>query len=837
MDFVNRIKKAASVLVSNSYNVADKAKSLAAQQNNPASNSGYQNSSVYNDGGQYTPSNPLPPQNQGKVPWAYQFMVGNNLVITPRTENGNMLPFDILKNVASSHDITALCIQMMIDQVVGDEWDITVADKNDRKHYEKDIQNVKDFFNKPDKVHLFNDWLKPILYDSLYGDCACMYKRRTRNGKLYSLEFVDGSTIKPLIDIYGRPPQPPYAAYQQIIYGYPYGSSSQKVAKTLGFTLDEISYRPRYRRAWTPYGHSPIEKILVKINIALRRDASSLNFFTDGNMPDGGLYTFDNENMTVDQIKQFAELYDEMTSGNLKERFKLKFLPKGKYTPTKEHKFDVQYDEWMARIVSIAFGVNPQAFIMLMNRSTGQLQDQQQTDIGLTPLENFLAEWFTDVIQNDLGYKHLKFKYVDEKKEDAKLSIQRDTEFVQSGIYTIDEVRSMRGMPPLTNMPNGVPPIIKVGNAIIPITKEYLEALSEAQIKALSVGNTQNGNNFNTEQIMQQNQEKISPQSGAGQTRSNIQNETIAQDTKTAQKAVQDELRQFEKFALRRLKKKTKSVRNFEPNVISEELAKEISMELGKTDSPDGIRKVFQKVEESETISELISDASDAVGSALEDIESYIEEQLDNISAEDLQGDNSEDKTALLLLLLLGGYDFKEKLGTVLENVLREYAGNTLSEAAKQIKAMGGNLSRADIKSLTDSLVDDRISFLTDEIERVTKEKIGAVLADVQSVEEIPGLLQSAYALSQDRAENIADIEQRTMENTARIAAAEKSGVVAAVLVSDGQEFDEPCITADGQIWSLSYAGDHVLEHPKCVRRFTYLTHDEVDAHGGIDEE
>lgn len=807
MDFFERVKKAAAVLRGND--------------------------GVYGGDTQFSPNQPLTPEEQGNNPRQWQYNVGRNLIMTPRSEDKRLAPFDMLKNIAANHDITALCIQMMLDQMAGDEWDIVPADKNDREHREEEIAACKKFWYKPDGQHLYNDWLRMLANDSLTIDAPCIFKQRTRGGKLIALNVVDGATIKPLIDVYGHIPQPPYAAYQQITYGMPRGGTQ----KALGFTSDDISYRPRYPRSWTPYGFSPIEKILMKINISLRRDAYHMGFFTDGTMPDGGIFTFDKEDMTVDQIQQFTEYYNDIMSGELKEKLKLKFLPKGKYQNTKDFKLDVHVDEWMARIVAIAFGVNPQAFIMMMNRATGQLQDQQQTDIGLTPLENFFAEWFTDIIQNDLGYPHLKFKYVDEKKEDAELSIKRDKEFVESGLLTLDEVRSNRGMPPLTDLPDGVPPFVKVGNDVIFITKDYIEAKTKAQIEALSAGNVQGGNQQNTELRLKQSQEKTAPQNGPQEPKDNARDKVDTKDKKTAHKAVQSELRQFEKFALRRLKKKTKSVRNFEPNVISEELAKEISMELEKTDSPDGIRKVFQKVEESETISELISDASDAVGSALEDIESYIEEQLDNISAEDLQGDNSEDKTALLLLLLLGGYDFKEKLGTVLENVLREYAGNTLSEAAKQIKAMGGNLSRADIKSLTDSLVDDRISFLTDEIERVTKEKIGAVLADVQRIEEIPGLLQSAYALSQDRAENIADIEQRTMENTARIAAAEKSGVVAAVLVSDGQEFDEPCITADGQIWSLSYAGDHVLEHPKCVRQFTYLTQEEVDGHGGIDEE
>ena len=153
--------------IANQFSVADKAQALATTSQATVSGA----ETVYNQGGQYSPSNPLTPQHQGFNPWQYQYQVGSNLVITPRTEReGALLPFNVLRDVAANHDITALCIKMMIDQVCGDEWDIVVADKNDREHYEDDIKEVKKFFSRPDKVHLFNDWLKPILYDSLSID-------------------------------------------------------------------------------------------------------------------------------------------------------------------------------------------------------------------------------------------------------------------------------------------------------------------------------------------------------------------------------------------------------------------------------------------------------------------------------------------------------------------------------------------------------------------------------------------------------------------------------------------------------------------------------------------
>jgi hypothetical protein len=39
--------------------------------------------------------------------------------------------------------------------------------------------------------------------------------------KLYSLDIVDGATIKPLIGEDGRAPEPPDPAYQQALHGVP----------------------------------------------------------------------------------------------------------------------------------------------------------------------------------------------------------------------------------------------------------------------------------------------------------------------------------------------------------------------------------------------------------------------------------------------------------------------------------------------------------------------------------------------------------------------------------------------------------------------------------------
>ena len=819
--------------IANSFSVADKAKALANTSN--ANVSGAE--TVYNDGGTYSPSNPLTPQHQGFNPWQYQYQVGSNLVITPRTEReGALLPFNVLRDVAANHDITALCIKMMIDQVCGDEWDIVVADKNDREHYEDDIKEVKKFFSRPDKVHLFNDWLKPILYDTLSIDAATIFKRRTKGGKLYSLEYVDGSTIKPLIDCYGRIPLPPYAAYQQIIYGYPYNSSEKSTTKTLGFTSEEISYRPRYPRSYSRYGTSPIENILMKINIALRRDSFNLAYYTDGTTPDGGIFTFDKDDMTPDQIEQFATMYNDIMAGRLKERMKLKFLPKGKYTATKEHQFDVQYDEWIARIVAIAFGVNPQQFIMMMNRSTGQLQDEQQTELGLAPLENFLNEWFTDIIQNDLGYPHLKFSYVGEKREDAAMSIKRDVEFVQSGILTIDEVRSQRGMPPITGMPEGTPPMVKVGNDVILLTEEYIKAKTAAQLEALQFGNVQAGNQSDLENKIRQARAAETPQNGVEATEKPKDDTKDRQDKKDAQKAVEDEMRDFRRYVMNRLKKKTKGKRRFETEVIPLEVRDEIYERLEKAENIADVDDIFDSALWELQVDNAKKRSEEEIQAVFDDIKQEIIDNLANLSEEELntQGDA---KKYLLLLLLLGDLNYRKRIDDVMRYVLKDYANVAVEQAVSEIRKIGGKVTKGQRKQVVDDYVNSRMEFLNEELNRVTEEKLGNMFMQSKTIDDIKTGLASNYALNKDRAKIIANTEFHSLQNEVVTDLAEKTEEVKAVFVTDGIKWDIDCAEANGSVWSVKYAKEHPLQHPSCIRQFHPIGKEFLDAYGGFDEE
>ena len=87
--------------------------------------------------------------------------------------------------------------------------------------------------------------------------------------------MIDGAAITPLVAEDGRSPEPPDPAYQQVLHGVP----------AADFSSDERLYLPRNPRPHRLYGMSPVEQVALSVNIAIRRDAATLDDYRVGSTP------------------------------------------------------------------------------------------------------------------------------------------------------------------------------------------------------------------------------------------------------------------------------------------------------------------------------------------------------------------------------------------------------------------------------------------------------------------------------------------------------------------------------------------------------------------------
>src|ERR1700722_5058565 len=251
--------------------------------------------------GPLQPLAPLrPPQGkrrQGDDPF------GLNLNYIPRAEDG--VSFAELRGLADALPLLRAVIETRKDQIAAQSYAIRSRNHEDSSASSQAIDQVTRFFTRPDRRHSFADWLRMLLEEMLVIDAATVYPRYNRGGSLYALDIIDGATIKPLIGEDGRAPEPPDPAYQQILKGIP----------AVDFSAVELLYLPRNLRAHRLYGMSPVEQIALTVNIALRRDASTLDYYRTGSSPDA-FATLPKE-WTADQIRSFQDYFDALISGDV----------------------------------------------------------------------------------------------------------------------------------------------------------------------------------------------------------------------------------------------------------------------------------------------------------------------------------------------------------------------------------------------------------------------------------------------------------------------------------------------------------------------------------------
>jgi hypothetical protein len=379
----------------------------------------------------------------GHAPMRYSFPYAINQTHTPRGENRSLTPFAQLRNLGEVCDLVRIAVEARKDQMTQLKWDFAPRERSHAKKMSDTdtarVKQLRDFFRKPDKIHGWNTWLRMLIEEVLIIDALSIYKRRTRGGKLYSLELIDGTTIKPLLSRRGFVPLPPSVAYRQIITGVPVAGGD--------CTVEQLLYRPRTVRTWTPYGLSATESVMLTINTALNRQLFNLGYYSEGNVPEGLVST--PEGWSVDQIAQFQDYWDAMIAGNYKARQRLRFVgPKMAESvyQFKKESFDTKFDEFLLQVVCAAFNVQPQelGFTQQINKSQGEAQENV-TYRRMKPLANFIKDINDETLVDELDAADFECIFTGGESEDRKAQAEVDNIYVRIGKVSIDELRARDG--------------------------------------------------------------------------------------------------------------------------------------------------------------------------------------------------------------------------------------------------------------------------------------------------------------------------------------------------------------------------------------------------------
>lgn len=384
----------------------------------------------------FGPSDPTPAvAPTGTAGRQFDYGTGINMNNTPR--QGELYGFAVMRTLADSSDLLRVIIERRKDQIVRMDWTIKVRDKagtvgDESVTPDPRCEAVAEFLRFPDREHDWATWLRMLLEDLLVIDAPTVYPRKTKGGDLYSLEPVDGATIKRVLDVYGRTPINGETAYQQILKGMP----------AVDYAHNELFYLPRNPRTHKVYGYSPVEQIVNIITLALNRQTYQTAYYTDGSTPDL-IFQVPNE-WTPEQTQQFSDWWNDLLSGNLSKRRQTRFVPNGvKPIDTKEKALTDQADEWIARVACFAFGISPQGFVKEVNRATAETAQAASQSEGLAPLMMWVKSMMDRIISAYLG-SDLEFVWQSDEMVAPKDQAEIDAKYVAAKILTADEVRSKR---------------------------------------------------------------------------------------------------------------------------------------------------------------------------------------------------------------------------------------------------------------------------------------------------------------------------------------------------------------------------------------------------------
>lgn len=423
----------------------------------------------------------------------------------PGDDGLKLASFVNLRAIGDTYSVARACIQLRKNELIGQGWDIVPTkaaekamrgDRAARKEFEDRRAKLMRFFRRPDTNYFaFRDWFSVLLDDVLVIDALSIYmwpSRRPGKGVMGSnlgeLAAVDGSTIRPLVDVHGAIPKAPQPGYQQYLFGVPRTDLMTAVsgedvadmgdAMTQQYRGDQLIYRPQNPRDWTVYGFAPIEQALVPILSGIQRQQWQLDAYSERSIP-GLFVSCGDPNATPNQIRELQDALNAM-AGDPAWQHKIIVLPaNSKIDPQRPIELAGTFDEIIMTQTCMAFSVMPMELGISPRSSTsghsggaanqmGKMSSDTQERKANRPMLEWFSDIFNHVIRDVCRQHDMQWWWEGlEEDEDERTKTDIQTAKVAIGLMSIDEARTENGDQPW-GLPTTSDPVLITPTGAVP---------------------------------------------------------------------------------------------------------------------------------------------------------------------------------------------------------------------------------------------------------------------------------------------------------------------------------------------------------------------------------
>lgn len=463
-----------------------------------------QDNNTFGPGRSFIPAPLDPTRPDGRADPRYgEYPVTWNLDLLPAPH----IPFQTLREASEKIDLVRRCITKRQKEIVARDWSFSIAPwainlesaKNPStptpdivarltKEYADDIQKANAFWQFPGKNqdYSWDEWLYAALEEYLTIDAICVFPQRTYGGDLYSLDLIDGATIKPLRDKRGGKPAWPFPAFQQILYGLPRGEHTATFMKREDGTVvipdayqrDQMYYIRRCNRVRSMYGFSATEQALISARLYLKRQGWMLSEYDDGTVPMAWIESVLNNGdieMDANQRRMWEEALNDELSGNTSARHRLKVMPPGMKaveTSSVDERYKPDYDLFLIKLMATHFDVPISELGFPETQGLGssgfhESQGDTYERSATLPDTRWFSKQVSRISHEQLGIRpeviH-KFAGIDSEDEAAQDQVWENR--VGSGRATVNEDRARLNLP-LFGFAEANMPFIKTNRGVL----------------------------------------------------------------------------------------------------------------------------------------------------------------------------------------------------------------------------------------------------------------------------------------------------------------------------------------------------------------------------------
>jgi HK97 family phage portal protein len=336
-------------------------------------------------------------------------------------------------------------INVVKDKVASMDWQVRVrrgynvaevVDAQDR------LDILRRCLEEPNVSDSFRVLWEQVIEDLLVGGFGAVEMEATGDPlRPFHLWAVDGATIQIDSRWDGDPMRPRYAQ----------ATGRMGTDALVSLLDDELIYVRLNPRTYTPFGLGRLEVAFESVNqfLSAHRYAGRL---ASNSVVQYALWL--NE-ATPEQHDRLIRWWQDEIEGTgrvpvLSSEKKPEVL---RFAGGTDADLRLQWQEMLIRMIANAFELPPMLLGVEgdVNRSTAAELADEAFQSAIVPVAKLVAEHITrDLFAKKLGWREFEFCFneLDGRDESSEAAIQKT--LIEAGVYTIDEVRAMRGLPPLT---------------------------------------------------------------------------------------------------------------------------------------------------------------------------------------------------------------------------------------------------------------------------------------------------------------------------------------------------------------------------------------------------